>query len=257
MKTTIYYYTGTGNSLWAARKLGAELNKARVASMRRAAPEDADAEAAGLVFPVHMWGLPPRIIDFVNRLPAGKPCYYFAVAVNSGQVAGTLMQLKKLMKARGLILSAGFSLVMPGNYIPWGGAALAQEQEEKFAAAALKIKEAAAFIGRAEAAPVEKGPLWQNLVLSGLCYRFIYPRIPKLDKEFRVDEKCNSCSLCTAVCPGGNILMEGGKPVWQGHCEQCLACIQWCPLEAIQYGKKTPAYARYHQPDIRLSDMLA
>lgn len=43
---------------------------------------------------------------------------------------------------------------------------------------------------------------------------------------------------------------------WLNHCEQCLACIQWCPQEALQYGKKTPAYERYHHPEIKLQDLL-
>ncbi len=257
MKTTIYYYTGTGNSLWAARKLAAELKDTRLASMRRASPEDGVPEAVGLVFPVHIWGLPRRVIDFVNRLPAGKSTYYFALAVNAGQVAATLTQLKKLMKKRGLTLSAGFNFVMPSNYIPWGGPAPAPEQEKQFAAAVKKIKDVAGTISRRETAPVEKGPLWQNLILSGLCYNLTYSKVPKMDKDFWTDDKCNSCAICTSICPSGNILLSAGKPVWQGRCEQCLACIQWCPLEAIQFGKKTLGYARYHHPEITLSDMLA
>ena len=256
MKTAIYYYTGTGNSLWAARKLGEELKEVRIGSMRRASPENDDAEAIGLVFPVHIWGLPRRIRDFVGRLPIGKTKYYFALAVNAGQVAGTLTQLKKLMKARGLTLAAGYDIVMPSNYIPWGGAAPALEQAQRFAAAAKKIKEIALVIARGGTGPVEKGPLWQNLLLSGLCYRLSYSRIPKLDKSFWADDKCNGCAICTSVCPSGNILVDK-KPAWQGNCEQCLACIQWCPLEAIQYGKKTPGYARYHHPQTTLSDMRA
>jgi len=39
------------------------------------------------------------------------------------------------------------------------------------------------------------------------------------------------------------------------YSEQCLACIQWCPAEAIQYGKNTAAKKRYHHPEIKLSDM--
>ena len=50
--------------------------------------------------------------------------------------------------------------------------------------------------------------------------------------------------------------MIDDKPTWNHHCEQCLACIQWCPEEAIQYGKKTPQYERYHHPEIQLKDML-
>ena len=257
MRTAIYYYTGTGNSLWAARKVGRELKDARIGSMRRATPEKNDSEAVGLVFPVHIWGLPRRVIDFVGRLPAGKSKYYFALAVNAGQVAGTLAQLEKLMRARGLTLAAGYDIVMPSNYIPWGGAAPEAEQEKRFAAAAKKIKDISPAIARGEAGPVEKGPLWQNLLLSGLAYRLAYPKVPKLDKNFQADDKCNGCAICTAVCPSGNILIENKKPAWQGNCEQCLACIQWCPTQAIQYGKKTAGYARYHNPEITLSDMQA
>ena len=47
------------------------------------------------------------------------------------------------------------------------------------------------------------------------------------------------------------------RPAWLRHCEQCLACIQWCPQEAIQFGKKTPHYKRYHHPEVTLQDMLA
>jgi len=39
------------------------------------------------------------------------------------------------------------------------------------------------------------------------------------------------------------------------YSEQCLACIQWCPAEAIQYGKNTAAKKRCHHPEIKLSDM--
>jgi len=50
--------------------------------------------------------------------------------------------------------------------------------------------------------------------------------------------------------------MKNDKPSWIHQCEQCLACIQWCPQEAIQYGKKTVRYQRYHHPEITLKNML-
>ena len=81
------------------------------------------------------------------------------------------------------------------------------------------------------------------------------PYIPKMDKKFWIDEECNSCGICEKVCPAANILMKEGKPVWQKQCQQCLACIQWCPKESIQYGKKTSEYKRYHHPEIKLKEM--
>ncbi|MEN6358816.1 MAG: hypothetical protein ABFD59_01960 [Smithella sp.] len=46
-------------------------------------------------------------------------------------------------------------------------------------------------------------------------------------------------------------------PAWHHRCEQCFACIQWCPEEAIQYGKGTRNKKRCHHPEISLKDMLA
>jgi ferredoxin len=132
-----------------------------------------------------------------------------------------------------------------------------EEQEARFAAAAKKIKDIAGTIEAGQPGPVEEGPLWQRAILSGIAYKLSYSKVPKMDKDFWVDDKCNACAICTSVCPSSNIIIENNKPVWQGRCEQCLACIQWCPLEAIQFGKKTPAYARYHHPQVRLSDMMS
>ena len=77
-----------------------------------------------------------------------------------------------------------------------------------------------------------------------------------MDRKFCADEKCNNCEICAHVCPAANIRMIDGKPSWLHHCEQCLACLQWCPQEAIQYGKNTIKYPRYHHPEVTLDDML-
>jgi MinD superfamily P-loop ATPase len=98
--------------------------------------------------------------------------------------------------------------------------------------------------------------LWQNIIFTGLN-RLAFPHVPTMDRSFWVDEKCNGCGICKAVCPSGNIDLPEERPAWQHHCEQCLACIQWCSQEAIQFGKKTPRYKRYHHPEVTLKEMLA
>jgi flavodoxin len=68
MKTIIYYYTGTGNSLWTARLIAAELGNAALYPMSLMNGDAmADAEAVGLVFPVHMWGVPSLVLDFMKK----------------------------------------------------------------------------------------------------------------------------------------------------------------------------------------------
>jgi ferredoxin len=258
MNASLYTYTGTGNSLWIARMLAARLGDASIAPISLAAGDSAarPGAAVGIIFPVHIWGVPRRVIEFVEILAKGPAPYTFAVAVNAGQVAATLLQLKKLMDAKGLTLSSGFGIVMPSNYIPWGGPGPKDKQFMRFTKAGEKIKIIADVVARREQRPVERGPLWQNILFTWLN-RLAFPHVPSMDKSFRADDKCNFCGICKTVCPCGNIKLQAGRPVWLHRCEQCLACIQWCPAEAIQFGKKTPRYERYHHPEVTLSDMTA
>ena len=256
MKTVIFYYSGTGNSLWSARLLADGLGDARLQPMKGAdALAAGDAAAVGFVFPVHVWGLPVPVVQFIEKLSLRPEVYLFALAVNAGQVSRTLVQLGEMLAGRDLRLAAGFSIVLPSNYIPWGGAAPRERQNARFENARAKVQAIAATIADREPGPVEKGPLWQRIVFSAI-YNMTGKQVHKMDRNFWCDDKCNSCEICVRVCPARNIAMKKGRPAWQHQCEQCLACIQWCPQESIQFGKKTPGYERYHHPEITLPDML-
>ena len=97
-----------------------------------------------------------------------------------------------------------------------------------------------------------------NFLINGignLAYRSMLPKLPTLDQNFNVNEKCNSCNTCEKVCPVQNIKIMNGRPNWLGNCEHCLACIQWCPIEAIQYGTQTNDRKRYHHPEILVKEL--
>lgn len=258
MKTTIYFYTGTGNSLWTSKKLSLLLNEVELVSIALTDSNriHTDSENVGFIFPVHIWGIPSPVIDFLNRLETDAAKYYFAVAVNAGQVAATLIQLKKLLQQKNIKLSSGFSICMPSNYIPWGGADTQEKQQKTFSKALDKINRIALSVSANEERAPEKGPAWQNIFFSAI-YLLSFAQVPKMDKSFSADEKCTSCGICEKICPAHNISLVNGMPSWQHHCEQCFACIQWCPEEAIQYGKGTAKKKRYHHPEVNLKDMLA
>ena len=244
--------------MWTARKLAESLNNSETVpiALQSGKRIQTDAKTIGLIFPVHIWGIPSPVIDFLNRLETGTEKYCFAVAVNAGQVAATLLQLKNLLQQKNIKLSSGFSICLPSNYIPWGGAESPDKQRQKFSAAMEKISIIASSVRSRKEMPPEKGPLWQNIFLSPI-YRLSYSYVSGMDKSFWADEKCTRCGICEKICPAQNISLIDGKPQWQHRCEQCFACLQWCPEEAIQYGKGTAKKKRYHHPEITLKDMLA
>jgi len=257
MGTMIFYYTGTGNSLWAARRLADELGGAEVISMAgcNGGKIAGDAEILGLVFPVYIWGVPAPVLRFVQSLKGRKSDYTFAVATNGGQVSNTLVQLKRALEKNGLALSSGFGIQMPSSYIPWGGPGPKEEREEKFGRARDKITFISGAVRQRTVVPVDKGPLWQRILFTFL-YKITFSRVPGMDRSFHADTRCNACGICGRVCPSSNITLPEGRPVWHHRCEQCFACLQWCPREAVQYGKKTLNYERYHHPEITLRDVL-
>jgi epoxyqueuosine reductase QueG len=50
--------------------------------------------------------------------------------------------------------------------------------------------------------------------------------------------------------------MEDDKPKWLHKCEHCVACISWCPVQGIQYGKRTKARRRYQNPEIKVDELF-
>jgi len=257
MDTTIFYYTGTGNSLWVARRLSSLPGNVNLVSISEwmKLKKPIETGTIGIVFPVHIWGVPSPVVKFVDELKGYSFSYIFAVAVDADQVANTLVQLKNIFKKNGMILSSGFEIKLPSNYIPWGDVEPREKQEQKFSAAEKKLSDICRIVKNRESRPVEKGPLWQRVIFT-MIYKMSSRRVPEMDRSFWVDEKCNHCGICARVCPAENIVMVDEKPVWNHHCEQCLACIHWCPQKSIQYGNKTQAYKRYHHPEIELKDML-
>ena len=77
--------------------------------------------------------------------------------------------------------------------------------------------------------------------VNPLFYRFFVKA-----NAFRAGSGCVGCGRCAEKCPMNNIRLQNGKPLWGGRCTHCMACIGYCPTEAIEYGKKSVGKPRYH-----------
>jgi len=255
--TTIFYFSGTGNSLKVSRDLAAELGDANVISIPKVIGKEIDlsSQRIGIVYPVYMFGMPLIVSKFIKQLKAAKGKYIFAVATCGGKAGNTLGQNAVELKSQGLVLAAGFIVKMPGNYTPLYGAIPVDKQNKMFDMEKQRIKDIAAIVKANQGGKIEKdAPLLRGLL--SLIYRLASSKIPLLDKDFWVNELCTSCGICAKVCPVNNIKLSDGKPQWLRKCEQCFACLHWCPVEAIQYGKNTAGRKRYRHPEVKLEDLI-
>jgi ferredoxin len=258
MKTVIYYFTGTGNSLAAARKICGHLGDGELVSIASLATTTgeipAGSERVGIVCPVYYLGLPSIVTEFVNRLDLSRTGYCFAVLTMGGFGASALHQLDNLVFARNnRHLDAAFTVRMVGNFVPRYDPAKGAKQEKLLADAETILSEIATSVDKG--LTVRPGIALFSGLIKGFVYNGFIRTIHDADKNFFADENCTSCGTCAAVCPVKNIEMVNEKPVWKHHCELCCACIHFCPDEAIQYGQKTKNRGRYKNPSVTLMDM--
>lgn len=259
MPTTLYYFTGTGNSLVVARQLAAELGETDLVPIARAmnAPEPVRAPrgSVGFVFPVYCAGLPRIVARFADQADLSDAEYLFCVCTlaESG-MSGAFSELGKILGRKQKTLDAGFGVLMPSNYVAGYEVPDAAAQQDYFQGASRKVTETAAAI-REKRKGVETETGWKVRVLR-FAHPFFIRSLSGGDRKFFAQENCSGCTTCEKVCPVGNITIENKRPVWHHACEMCFACVNFCPKKCIQLGEKTGRHGRYHHPDVVVRDML-
>ena len=260
MKTIIYYFTGTGNSLAAARKIAAVLGDGElvpIASLQNIPGEIIPAaERVGIVCPVYDAGVPRIVAEFAGRLNLSRAGYTFAIVTMGGTGVSALHQLNAIfMKAQGRKLTAAFAVMMPGNFPPVGRPPQGEKKDKILSAADEHLALIAEKIGQGIAVPPGFSPF--SSVLRYFLYPPFFNNVHGMDKDLSVSDACTSCGTCVKVCPVENIMMAKDKPSWLHHCELCCACLHFCPVEAIQLNtmQGTKGRGRYRHPDLKVEDM--
>ena len=244
----IFFFSGTGNSAWAARKLAGALGDeaADIGSFIRDEKNwEGEAETAVFVTPTYAWRIPKLVEAWIGRSSFGRPKAWFVMTC--GDDIGSAGEYnRKLAESRGMAYMGSAKLVMPENYT-----AMFETPDQERAKAIIreaepKLEALAERIGRKEAFPEAKlSPA------DRIKSRWVNPAFYRLfvkDKAFAVSDACISCGKCVLGCPVKNIRLEDGRPVWEGRCTHCMACINACPMEAIEYGRKSRKRCHYTCP---------
>lgn len=260
MKTTIYYFSGTGNSLIAARKVGSILGDTDLVPIASLRDHTGDITApegnVGIVSPVYDSGIPVIVRNFLGRLNVSPESYLFGIVTLGGTGGSALKMINADLRAKsGRTLNAGFLVKMPGNFPPVGHLPSGAKKDAILAAADQKIERIGGIIRDGIDQPVGIYPL--SSLIQAMLYGGFSKSVHAMDEKFSVSDTCTSCGICASVCPVGNITMNEGKPVFHHRCELCCACLNFCPPQAIDlhmlFGSK--GRGRYHHPGVAVSDM--
>ncbi|RCX14378.1 4Fe-4S dicluster protein [Anaerobacterium chartisolvens] len=249
-KNIIFYFSGTGNSLKVAKDVAAAIEDCEIISMGKSHKLSGIYERIGFVYPMYAGGMPIVVERFIKALDLSenKNSFIFAICTSGSGVAGGLTNISKIIGGKGGKLSYGESIRCYSNYVvlyPMGS-----DPDNKAKAQAQATKQVIKDIQSMAVKTIFKNSLME--LIHGLFIKSLANK----DKGFNVSEACNNCAICSKVCPVENIKMQDGKPIFLHHCEQCMACVQWCPKQAINFKNKTQNRGRYHHPDVTLTDMI-
>lgn len=269
----IFYFSGTGNSKWAAKTLALETGDTLVSI-----PEVINSncsftiekdEHVGFIFPIHGWRVPNIVKEFLTKLTiktlgedTSHVKHYCFCLVTAGDSIGKAMerfqqQLKSVTVNDALSLKAVCSLIMPESYVGLPGMDVDTKEKEleKKELASKQLKEFSNILKQHPHKDSNQIWGWNQLIRGPIPYFFSGPvggffeRFLITDKPFHVDSRrCVKCGICANVCPVGDI--KGGlgfEPEWlhNGKCLTCFSCYHHCPHHAIEFGKRTQKKGQY------------
>ena len=277
----IFYFSGTGNTKWAASKLAAATHDSLISIAPYMRADDTmhdmtepftlqEDERLGFVFPVHGWRVPRLVREFIANLKiqraenteAGKKeetrrPFVYCVCTAGDSIGLTIENLNEVISSNPSLAALGitavdssYSLIMPESYVGLPFMDVDPKEREirkkEEAAQELAVVCEEIFNRKQGVNRLVKGPIpwFFTKVVGGF-----FEKVLITDKRFHVEkDRCVKCGICANVCPVGDIKGgHGAYPEWLHHkdCLTCFTCYHHCPHHAIEFGKQTRKKGQY------------
>lgn len=253
----VYFFSGTGNSLRAAKNISSYLNipARKLINIRYKKyfqiPEKTGTGIVGIVFPAHGFTAPWTVIRFALAMPRGRGAKAFVAVTRGGTRPFRIFFLPGLsgsasfiialiLLAKGYRVKGTAGIDMPSNWMSLHWGLHKKNQEYIFRKSDKKIRKFSARIASGKRYFFTVNNFIE--FISGcalLPVSFLYLIIGRfgLAKIFYANTRCNGCGLCARECPLGAIIMKGPihpRPYWTFSCESCMHCMGYCPEKAVE-----------------------
>ena len=243
---TVFYFTATGNSLAVAKHIGGNLISI---------PQVIDSEnlhykddAIGIVFPVFWWSTPIMVRQFLDKV-SFETDYLFAIGTCGNVIGGAMTDLHKQVKRKGYSFSYTNHILMLDNYIP----VFDMDSQLKKLPKKYVDESIAQIVTDIGNRTQKKAKAHFGKRAMTALFRQIF-RPEKNAQKYIVTSSCNSCGVCSKVCPAKNITVTS-KVSFDNHCEGCLACLHLCPQNALHL-KSEKSNTRWLNPEVTPDEII-
>lgn len=244
----VLYYSGTGNSKFIAKCIASALETDCLNLNERIKAEDTSSvqteENVILVTPTYAWRIPHIVSDWLEKVDLVSAKRIWFVMDCGSEIGNAAVYNRQLAAQKQLQYMGTAQIIMPENYIAMFNAPRNEQAQSIVEQAEPALQRVLAQFKAGQEFSPPRDNLYDRF-MSGPVNPAFYRFFVKAD-AFRATDACIGCGKCVELCPLNNIHLENGKPVWGKNCTHCMACICYCPKEAIEYGKKSRGKPRYH-----------
>ena len=245
----VLYYSATGNTEFIAKQLADRLDDQCVDLLERIKKGDFTPLRSRKPFvicsPIHVCEMPVFMTDYLKKvkLSGNRKVYFIFTSGGYSGIAGVLA--KQIVKKKEKVYMGHAEFKMPRNYLisehypmlsPKENKARIQTSYEQIPEVADRILSRSRLRAR---------HIFLFELLITLPFTPVWTKYMHTSEPFHATNKCIGCGKCERVCPLNNIVMLYNKPAWKNSCAHCMACIENCPVDAIEYGDRTQGKERY------------